>query len=150
MRTATSELFLPVPASAAFDFLVDYRNDLLWHDELKSVELISGAPGVPGCLYSGVVDWYGAEAPHELELADARAPSFIHIRAHSSGLAIDVRYRLFDIENGCELHALYRLEVSGALVLVEPFAWALFSRWIEDDLPRLPDALSQANRNRES
>jgi len=141
VRRESVRVDLFVAPDVAYDFLLDYRNDLLWRSELKSVEVKSGEPGEPGVVYDGTMDWQGLTFPHTLELMECRRPTRIHVRSESPNLCTDVVYNLHERDTGCLLIAEYILCMEGPSLVLEPFGWALLLGWAKDDLPRLPTVL---------
>jgi len=142
MRRETRNAVLSVPRDVAFDFLSDYRNDLLWRPELKAAELVSGTCGEAGARYAGTVEWHDMSAPHELDLVACSRPSRLHFNYQVSDLALEVVYNLYDKgPDACYLTVDYIFEIAGPLSMLEPFGWGLFMGWVDDDLPRLPVVL---------
>lgn len=145
MRTETREILLPVSAETACAFLADYRNAPLWHDELTHAELLSGEPGEQGARFAGRIEWYGSEVRHELEMAEIRCPGLVHLKCELPDARVSVRYVLEPGGRRSTLLATYRLELDGPLVILEPFAWAVLTGWVNDDLPNLPVVLAERN-----
>lgn len=141
MRSQSHEVFLPARSEAAFDFLVDFRNDLKWRSEMVSIELAAGAAGDNGSRYACVLDWYDRHVPHEVVMVEARRATFIHFVSVGDGYELHVRYRLEDHGRVTRLEAGYTLDMTGTLVMIEPFAWAVVTGIIKDDLPQLPEYL---------
>jgi len=142
LRSDSRHLVLSVPCDVAYDFLADYRNDLLWRPELKTVSLKSGTAGEPGAVYEASLEWYGITGEHELVLVECTRPRQLHARSQSANLCIDVVYTLHDGEDRCLLTVDYMLAMDGPLVLLEPFGWSLLMGWVNDDLPRLEKAVA--------
>lgn len=147
MRTESRELFLPVSAATAYEYLLDYRNDVTWRDEITRVELVEGDGAQPGTKYKGTLVWNGLDVSHDVELVEAKPDSTIRIVSDSPNLKIDVRYALDDGEESCLLTVTYRLGMTGPLVVLEPFGWALFMGWVNDDLPRLQKTLTELSES---
>jgi hypothetical protein len=143
MRSQSHEVFLPARCAAAFDLLVDFRNDLKWRHEMVSIDLVDGMPGQDGSRYSAVLDWYDRQVPHEVVMLEARPSTFIHFVSGDGDYSLHVRYRLEDHGRVTRLEAMYTLDMVGPLVMIEPFAWAVVTGFIKDDLPQLPEYLDQ-------
>lgn len=144
MRRETWTISLPCTCEDAYDFLVDYRNDSLWRDEISEISLVSGAVGEQGALYQGHLDWHGLGATHTAFTVQAERPSRIHLRSEAPELVIDVVYLLGSDGDDCTLKCEYVLDMTGATGLLEPFGWSLFTGWIRDDLPKLGAAILAA------
>lgn len=143
MRSQSHEVFLPARCAAAFDFLVDFRNDMHWRHEMVSIEVAEGEAGCDGCRYDAVLDWYDRQVPHEVVMVEARPPTFIHLASEDGDYSLHVRYRLEDHGRVTRLEASYTLDMTGPLVMIEPFAWAVVTGFIKDDLPQLPEYLDR-------
>lgn len=143
MRSQSHEVFLPARCEAAFDFLVDFRNDIKWRHEMVCIDLIEGDAGTDGSRFDAVLDWYDRRVPHEVTMVEARRPNFIHLVSEDGNYSLHVRYRLEDHGRITRLEALYTLDMLGTLVMIEPFAWAVVTGFIKDDLPQLPEYLDQ-------
>lgn len=148
MRRETWKLSLPCTCEDAYDFLVDYRNDAIWRDEISEIVLVSGAVGESGAMYEGHLDWHGLGATHTAQTVEAVRPSKIHLRSETPEHAIDVVYLLASNEGGCELSCEYMLAMTGPTGLLEPFGWSLFAGWIKDDLPKLAGAIEEYSNAR--
>lgn len=141
MRSEQRNLVVPAAVSAVYDFLIDYTHDCLWRDELVEVRLISGTPGLPGAVYETVNDWNGVRSRARIQLVDCEQPHRIHFRLKEPGSTVDSVYRLEPEGDGTKLQVEFTLDSKGGLLLVEPFSWAILTRWADAALPRLADAI---------
>ena len=141
MRRESVQVELFVSPEVVYDFLIDYRNDVRWRPELKSVELRTGTSGEPGAVYDGTMDWQDVTFAHTLELVDCTRPVRIHVKSEAPNLCVDVVYRLHEHESGCLLVADYTLCMEGPQIVLEPFGWAMLMGWAKEDLPNLQSAL---------
>jgi hypothetical protein len=147
VRTASYRKMLnhdPVTVSA---FLTDLRNDASWRQEIVSVDLVSGHPGEVGAQYVESVAWEGVVAHATLTVTEAVAGSRLVVIASDPGYQSMYEYGFSPGNGGTELSLSMSIETLGPLSLIEPFMWAIVTRWVERDLDVLDEALSRATES---
>lgn len=143
MRTQSHELMLPVDHESAWEFLSDYRNDLLWRDEIDECELVTGSPGEVGAMYRARLQWEGLHSHYHVVCADLHRPTHLAYRTTVHGAPTVSEYTLHDRGASTLLVVVYALAMEGTMSLLEPFAWGLLTRWARDDLQRLGALFSE-------
>jgi len=125
-------------------FLADLRNDSKWRSEVVQVAVVSGEPGNAPTEYREQLTWEGMKAEAILTVTELDDGSCVRIVANDPGYDSTSEYRFVGVEGGTDLTLAVSLETCGALVLIEPFMWALVTRWLERDLDLLDGVLSSA------
>lgn len=140
MRTAKYQRYLSPPPEAVSNFLSRLCNDGLWRDEVLKTELISGSAGKAGSVYRETLTWEGLRAPTTLHVKDV-SPTSLVVIALDPGYEATYEYSFRPWDEGTDLKLEVTVKTSAALLFVEPFLWAMVTRWFERGLDRLQTAL---------
>jgi len=127
-------------------FLADLCNDRMWRQEVTHTELISGSAGQTGAEYQESVTWEGRLAKASLRVAECSPGSHLLVTACDPGYESSFDYRFQPLGDGTELALVMTIETKGPLRLIEPFMWAIVSRWVERDIDQLDSVLDQLDR----
>ena len=132
MREHTRRCTVGVPAGILWDYLSDYRNVIqLGVSECDAV-LETGAPGVAGAKYSGLIVWEGLESRFSAVLEDAARPERRTWTGVEDGAMSSLRVELEPCGPDATLvHATLFFSLSDSTRPLEPFGWALESRMLE-------------------
>lgn len=142
MRTETHVITVCKRNESVWEFLADYRNDLLWRPELKECRLVSGAVGEVGAVYHGVVSWEGLVAEYDVECVAADPYDEIAYRTLVDSACTSISYKLESKGDETDLTISFTLNMDGPLIVLEPFAWGILSRWARSAEQSLPQALN--------
>lgn len=143
MRTQSRELTIAASCESVWGFLADYRNDLLWRDELKECRLVSGRPREAGAMYYARIAWEGLYADYHVVCTALSRPSHIGYRTTVHGAPTASDYTLYPQGDATLLVVSYMLTMEGPMHLLEPFAWGLLTRWSSLGFDRLPLVLQE-------
>lgn len=127
---------------AAWDFLADLRNDPLWRGEIEKVELVAGTAREPDAQYREVVVWEGIRAEASITTPELERGVRLLVDARDPGYQSKYTYQFTSHGNGCEVRLRMCLETTGPLRLIEPFMWAIITRWLEQSLSNLDRAIA--------
>ncbi len=144
MRSSVYTKHLEHAPATVSAFLADLRNDPSWRQEVTGATLVSGAPGDEGSHYVEQVAWEGVHAEASLAVTEVISGSRLVVVARDPGYQSEFEYTFAPSEAGTDLKLVMSIETLGPLQLVEPFMWALITRWVERDLDALDSALSRA------
>lgn len=144
MRSATYVKRLECEPETVSDFLADLGNDPTWRREVMSTQLVSGSPRQPGASYREALTWEGLKAEASLALTEYTAGSRLVIVASDPGYESVSVWGFTADGGGTEATLTLSLETKGPLLLIEPFMWAMASRWLERDIESLEDCVGSA------
>ncbi len=136
MRTATYTQQLKASPDAVLAFLSDLRNDRLWREEVREVEVVSGRPGEPGSTYRETLEWEAMHG-HATLTVGTLAPGRLTLIAQDPGYRSTWEYQFAPRDDGTNVTLTMTLSTEGPLRLIEPFMAGIITRWLERDLPKL-------------
>jgi len=125
------------------DFLADLCNDGKWRREVQHTELVSGARGQAGATYRETLTWEGLYAPASLLVAEVERGSRLVVVAEDPGYRAVYEYAFTGSDGGTELRLFQHVETMGTVQLIEPFLWAMLTRWFERDLDDIDTAIAE-------
>lgn len=138
MRENTRRCTVGRPAEEIWDHLSDYCNVVGLAASDCDVALVSGAPGVQGARYSGVVTWEGLRSEFRAVLKESDRPSRLVWSGSGAGASAWLRLDLAETEPGrTQVAATYSLSLSKTTLPLEPFGWALMERMVDRLMRRL-------------
>jgi len=124
-------------------FLADLCNDRKWRQEVTRTELMSGSAGQAGAEYEESVTWEGRLAKASLRVAEWSPGSRLVVTACDPGYESSFDYRFESLGDGTELILVMSIDTKGPLRLIEPFMWAIVTRWVERDIDQLDSVLDR-------
>lgn len=137
MRQETHTCTTHASREVVWDFLSDYEHCIRLSAPSARVQLVSGAPGKPGARYAATIDWEGVPSKFQVTLMEAKRPETIVWVAHAAGASGGSRFELAPCEAGTTVSVTTRLAMGKAMLPLEPFGWALLSRFQDRFLRRL-------------
>lgn len=143
MRTIRYVRELGFPPDVVAGFLGDLRNDPTWRREVLTTELTNGTPSESGSEYRETLSWEGMHADACLEVTEADGESVLTIVGSDAGYESVNEYQFEPTATGTKLTLSLSLQTHGTLQLMEPFMWAMVTRWLERDLDALPSVLDK-------
>lgn len=143
MREETLVRHLAYPCDVVWDFLADLRNDPLWRREIQSAELVAGTARESDAEYVEHVMWEGIRAEASLTTPKVARGEYLMVFARDPGYESKYAYDFIRADGGCEVRLHMCIETFGPLRLIEPFMWAIITRWVEQSLRGLDGALAE-------
>lgn len=141
MRETRYNKHLASPPAAVSTFLADLRNDGKWRKEVIRTDLVSGCAGEAGATYTETLTWEGLRASSTLRVVAFEQGSRLVLVAEDPGYRATYEYAFTPANGGTELALVAGVETKGTMGLVEPFIWAMVTRWLDRGFDRLDDAL---------
>ena len=123
------------------DFLADLRNDGKWRPEVLRTDLLSGTPGHVGATYRETLTWEGMCAPATLTVTEMVPGTRLVVLAEDPGYRAVYEYAFAPTADGTDMLLVATVETVGPVQLIEPFLWAMISRWFERDFDTLDAAI---------
>lgn len=142
MHEETLVRHLGYPPEIAWDFLADLRHDPLWRREIVRSDLVGGAAREAGAEYRELVLWEGINAEVLITTPELQRGVLLSVHVHEPGYESTYTYEFTPAVDGCEVRLRMCIDTMGPLRLIEPFMWAIITRWIEQSLAGLDDVIA--------
>jgi carbon monoxide dehydrogenase subunit G len=143
MTRLHEQIVTPLGIDAAFAFVADFANSMLWDPGVTSSEQIDTGPVGLGARYRLGIRMAGRVAPMEYRISSFEAPRRVVLTGTGSGVCAVDEIRFEPSGTGTKIDYTADIRLGGLLRLAQPFLGGAFAKIGRDALAGMQRALDE-------